>query len=267
MSVIDQLAFPGALEDLFCFQSKERYGDGPGWSLFNAKTEFRRQGADPAKWRLTLSNRSYDKCPTYPSRFLVPRDFPDTDLEQVYGFRSKGRVPAVVWVHPTNGASVSRCSQPFVGLQRSRCSEDERLLALLRGAGALYVLDARPRVNAMANLARGKGFENMSYYPNCAFEFLNIGNIHVMRSSLQKVTFALLFVYLFLSAVFALVCGLVCQFFQTFVPPAPPDLCQVQALCSDPDDTNWFKRLDDTEWFLHIRQILLGSNRCVDLVS
>lgn len=41
----------------------------------------------------------------------------------------------------------------------------------------------------------------------------------------------------------------------------------MQALCSDPDDTNWFKRLDDTEWFLHIRQILLGSNRCVDLVS
>lgn len=38
----------------------------------------------------------------------------------------------------------------------------------------------------MANKAQGKGFENESHYSNMKFYFFAIENIHVMRSSLQK---------------------------------------------------------------------------------
>lgn len=38
----------------------------------------------------------------------------------------------------------------------------------------------------MANKAQGKGYENEANYVNIQFYFIGIENIHVMRSSLQK---------------------------------------------------------------------------------
>ena len=38
----------------------------------------------------------------------------------------------------------------------------------------------------MANKAAGKGYENETNYSNIQFQFIGIENIHVMRSSLQK---------------------------------------------------------------------------------
>lgn len=38
----------------------------------------------------------------------------------------------------------------------------------------------------MANRATGKGYENEDNYTNIKFQFIGIENIHVMRSSQQK---------------------------------------------------------------------------------
>ncbi|XP_059984997.1 myotubularin-related protein 6 isoform X3 [Lagenorhynchus albirostris] len=46
--------------------------------------------------------------------------------------------------------------------------------------------DGKKRLNAMANRAAGKGYENEDNYSNIRFQFVGIENIHVMRSSLQK---------------------------------------------------------------------------------
>ncbi|KAF6120449.1 myotubularin related protein 6 [Phyllostomus discolor] len=46
--------------------------------------------------------------------------------------------------------------------------------------------DEKERLNAMANRAAGKGYENEDNYSNIRFQFVGIENIHVMRSSLQK---------------------------------------------------------------------------------
>lgn len=68
--------------------------------------------------------------------------------------------------------------------------EDEQMLEAIRrtnpNPGYMYVVDTRPRINAMANRAAGKGYENESFYENTKFCFLGIENIHVMRASLQK---------------------------------------------------------------------------------
>ena len=50
----------------------------------------------------------------------------------------------------------------------------------------LLLFDARPKVNALANQAMGKGYENTNNYKNVKLEFLNIPNIHIMRESRQK---------------------------------------------------------------------------------
>lgn len=53
------------------------------------------------------------------------------------------------------------------------------------------IVDARPKLNAMFNQAVGMGSENMDKYKFARKGFLNIGNIHVMRNSLDKVIEAL----------------------------------------------------------------------------
>lgn len=47
-------------------------------------------------------------------------------------------------------------------------------------------LTPHKKMNAYANRATGKGFENESFYENIKFNFFGIENIHVMRSSLAK---------------------------------------------------------------------------------
>lgn len=54
----------------------------------------------------------------------------------------------------------------------------------------LYVYPSRTflflQLNALANRAAGKGYENEDNYSNIRFQFVGIENIHVMRTSLQK---------------------------------------------------------------------------------
>lgn len=43
------------------------------------------------------------------------------------------------------------------------------------------------QLNAMANRAAGKGYENEDHYTNIKLQFIGIENIHVMRNSQQKI--------------------------------------------------------------------------------
>ncbi|TWU74805.1 hypothetical protein ED733_006385 [Metarhizium rileyi] len=56
---------------------------------------------------------------------------------------------------------------------------------------ANMIVDARPTLNAIVNQVQGMGSENMDKYKFATKSFLNIANIHVMRSSLNKVVEAL----------------------------------------------------------------------------
>ena len=42
------------------------------------------------------------------------------------------------------------------------------------------------KINAIANKAQGKVYENENNYANIQFYFIGIENIHVMRTSLQR---------------------------------------------------------------------------------
>jgi len=70
-----------------------------------------------------------------------------------------------------------------------RSPHDERYVDCLRqatpGAPYIHVVDTRPAMNALANRAGGKGYENDKHYENIHFCFKGIENIHKMRGSLQ----------------------------------------------------------------------------------
>ena len=62
------------------------------------------------------------------------------------------------WIHKENRASITRCSQPMVGKLGKRCKEDERMLQRIKevtpGSNKLYIIDARPKLNAVANMVK-----------------------------------------------------------------------------------------------------------------
>jgi myotubularin-related protein 6/7/8 len=235
-----------------------------GGNPYDARKEFARMGIRPkaaegpgAAWRISDINHDFSYSATYPSILCVPRIVSDNMLKYGGTFRKKARIPALAHLHP-NGGSITRCSQPMVGVQGKRNPQDERLVSAIFSShtppltpegspsqqpsqvtesdgklGAVdealdsdisrlhlsksdtaleesledqttprkriygstrqnLIADARPRINMLANRAGGGGIENPAYYAGhndmpIEVAFLNIANIHVMRSSLDKV--------------------------------------------------------------------------------
>ena len=89
-------------------------------------------------------------------------------------------------------------------------------------------MDARPKVNAMANIVSGGGYESENFYENVELVFLDIHNIHVMRESLRKVR----------------------------------DMCFPVI-----DDTRWLSNIDNTQWLHHLHCILHSAVKIADTVS
>ncbi|CAI9091254.1 OLC1v1026225C1 [Oldenlandia corymbosa var. corymbosa] len=146
-------------------------------------------------WRISSVNSSYSMCPTYPFALLVPRSISDEELQQACRFRARCRLPAVSWCDQKTGAVLARSSQPLVGIMMNmRSDTDEKLVAatctqlfgVKQQRRKLYIADARPRKNALANGAMGGGSESSSNYFQSEVVFFGIDNIHAMRESLVR---------------------------------------------------------------------------------
>ncbi|PON60686.1 Myotubularin family [Parasponia andersonii] len=146
-------------------------------------------------WRISSVNSSYTICQSYPFALIVPKGIPDDEVLQASTFRARCRLPVVTWCHPETGAVLARSSQPLVGIMMNmRSNTDEKLVAALctqlGGAGGkrrkLYIADARPRKNALANGAMGGGSESSSNYFQSEIVFFGIDNIHAMRDSFAR---------------------------------------------------------------------------------
>lgn len=179
-----------AFKNIFAYIYKETF-EINGWDVYHPLSEFERQGlADARKWRYSQANRRFQLCSSYPNRLFVPSFISDEKLVEIAQFRSKGRIPVLTYLHK-NGNPICRASQPLVGIQNRRSIEDEELLDGIRlagGSGRLIVYDARPKINAMANQAKGAGYENMDKgYFGCEIKFLDIDNIHAIRNSYRQV--------------------------------------------------------------------------------
>lgn len=76
-------------------------------------------------------------------------------------FRSRNRLPVLSWIHKQSLATITRCSQPLVGVGGKRSQEDEHYINNIIEANAqsdkLSIMDARPNANAIANKAKGGG--------------------------------------------------------------------------------------------------------------
>ena len=163
-----------------------------GWDLYDALAEHTRTtlATDPT-FRIVTSNLEFKLCASYPRLLILPATLRDEEIKSIASYRSQSRLPAVVWVHPITRASLSRCAQPLVGLNRKRSELDEKLVMLLRcinpsNPNVLHILDARPSAAALGNRIMGKGTENIAHYEKTTLQHMNIDNIHAIRNSLTK---------------------------------------------------------------------------------
>ncbi|XP_053601119.1 myotubularin-related protein 2 isoform X2 [Plodia interpunctella] len=216
---------------LFAFSYSETFPED-GWHVYEPIAELRRMGVNNDMWRITRINDKYEVCDSYPAVWAVPTAATDDLLRSVAAYRSRGRIPVLSWIHPSSQATITRCSQPLVGVSGKRSREDERYIQLIMDANAqgnkLYIMDARPSANAIANKAKGGGYESEDAYQNAELVFLDIHNIHVMRESLRKLK----------------------------------ELCFPQI-----DQTRWFSGIEASCWLKHIKCILAGAVRIVDKVE
>ncbi|CAF3504310.1 unnamed protein product [Rotaria sordida] len=162
-----------------------------GWKLYNKVKDYTRMGIQlngDAHWIINNEiNQNYTFCDTYPDTLVLPSNFDISRLQSVANFRSRNRIPVLSWYCRQTYVTITRSSQPLTGLNR-KCQDDVDYLREIANTNVnqgskLVILDARPKVNAIANKANGGGYED---YPDCELEFQNIQNIHVMRESLHK---------------------------------------------------------------------------------
>lgn len=113
-----------------------------------------------------------------------------------------------------------------------RSVEDENYINCIMDANALShklsIMDARPNANAIANKAKGGGYESEDAYQHVELIFLDIHNIHVMRESLRK----------------------------------------LKEICFPAnDDQKWLSAVENSLWLKHIKYVLAGAVRIVDKIE
>ncbi|XP_049604550.1 myotubularin-related protein 7a isoform X2 [Syngnathus scovelli] len=195
---LQRLSQPERYDELYCFSykpndEKERRQE---WDFLDLRAEYSRMGIPNSLWKHSLVNQHYKVSDTYPAELFVPVSTTPSVIAASSKFRSRGRFPTLSYYYKENHlplassqATICRSSQPLSGFN-ARSFEDEQMLeAILRSnprSDFMYVVDTRPKLNAMANRAAGKGYENEDNYSHIKFQFIAIENIHVMRNSQQK---------------------------------------------------------------------------------
>ncbi|RLN70991.1 hypothetical protein BBJ28_00002491 [Nothophytophthora sp. Chile5] len=244
LTSLNRYAFVDSPLSLFAFLSGSvTRDDQEAHGLYDLYEDFARMGValkdGSSAYRVTELNNAFAMCPTYPRQLVVPAAASDNEVGSVASFRSKGRLPICSFVHAHNGAALWRCAQPKRGILHAQSPADEQyLMHIARASTAatssysatptrkIWIADCRPELNARVNNLTGGGTESGSL-AHARVSFLNIGNIHAMRESLEAVR----------------------------------GLGGFAAVSSNTEalDLVWGARVEDTRWLSHVRRVLSGA--------
>ena len=184
-----------------------------------------------APYRLSYGNLHYDLCSTYPKILMVPTSVTDELLSNASKHRSRNRLPVITWANSYN-VTIARCSQPTAGITNKKSEHDMKLLSKLNElntySDSYVICDCRPRINAIANALKGKGYEETSKsYAGSHIIFFDIQNIHQMRASITS----------------------------------------LKKCCESQESEEWLATLSATKWFQHLSKILQCAKRVASMVD
>jgi myotubularin-related protein 6/7/8 len=119
----------------FSYTPKAPEEEHNGWQVYDPRREWKRLGISPKDtekgWRISEINVEYKYSQTYPALIVVPTKVSDSVLRYAGEYRSRQRIPALVYRHPINNCSITRSSQPTPGISGKRNPQDERLIAAI----------------------------------------------------------------------------------------------------------------------------------------
>ena len=126
------------VEDMHAFDFRPPKEESTAAKIdYDARREYARmgisgKGADGpgTAWRISEINHDYSYSATYPKVLCLPKAVSDNMLKYGGPFRSRSRIPCLAYLH-SNGGSITRSSQPMVGLQNKRNPQDERLVSAI----------------------------------------------------------------------------------------------------------------------------------------
>ncbi|KAJ5915051.1 hypothetical protein N7454_011163 [Penicillium verhagenii] len=125
----------GRLDKLYAFSYQPLAAEKEfnGWELYNPRREWARQGLlkGESGWRVSEINTDYSFSPTYPALIAVPSSISDNTINYASRYRSRARIPALTYFHPVNSCTITRSSQPLLGVRQNRSIQDEKLLATI----------------------------------------------------------------------------------------------------------------------------------------
>jgi myotubularin-related protein 1/2 len=113
---LQQFAFPLSHKiKLFAFEYSESFPEN-GWAIYEPIAELKRMGVNNDMWKISRINEQYEICDSYPAVWAIPAQATDEDIKAVAAYRSRARKPVLSWIHPESQATITRCSQPLVGV-------------------------------------------------------------------------------------------------------------------------------------------------------
>lgn len=226
--------FGGDIRHIFAYKYCPIFKND-GWTFADIRMDYKRMGVlGDSEWQI-FDNSDWNLVETYPQHFAIPSNVTTDVLRDAAAYRSKERLPAMTYRNQKTQTCLCRSSQPLAGIMQKSCVADVYLLNLYRTSGVFntlremdnpatfYIVDARSRIAANANMAAGKGTEDISLYANTDMIFCDIDNIHAVRNSL--VAFA-----------------------ELIYPNNPTD-----------SEANYFAKLDSSGWLYHVSKILSAS--------
>jgi hypothetical protein len=101
---IDLLLKNLMMNHIFAFTSLGDNESDAGWRIYDSESELRRLGVTDdgvGGWVIDKHvNGDYQLAPTYPAVLGLPADVPASTIVAAASYRSKGRLPALVWRNP-----------------------------------------------------------------------------------------------------------------------------------------------------------------------
>ncbi|KAF2744831.1 phosphatases II [Sporormia fimetaria CBS 119925] len=136
----------------FSYQPQPPEDKYNGWEIYDARREYKRLGISPKDtdkgWRISEINKDYKFSETYPAVLVVPSKISDNVLNYAGQFRSRQRIPVLVYRHPINNCSITRSSQPQPGLRGNRNPQDEKLVAAIFATNKGWRTTAAPATSS-----------------------------------------------------------------------------------------------------------------------
>ena len=106
------------------------------------------------KFRLTILNKKYKLCDSYPKNIIVPLQISDEDIQNSSCYRTRNRIPTLCWYDKVHKSSIWRSSQTKCGITQQRNTYDELLLKHIAETsknGKITIFDTRPYLTALYN--------------------------------------------------------------------------------------------------------------------